>query len=110
LPLSPLEINECWYSVTCLYYTLHVGIHILIFFLAHLAKGNVGFGELPVVAMFVNRSGQNEHSLEGTFHRCFLPSVSSFGWEVSEEKIKMWKVNGRRKTDAGNSRFWLADI
>jgi hypothetical protein len=26
-----------------LYYTLHVGIHILIFFLAHLAKGNVGF-------------------------------------------------------------------
>jgi hypothetical protein len=43
LPLSPLEINSCWYSVTCLYYTLHVGIHILIFFLAHLAKGNVGF-------------------------------------------------------------------
>jgi hypothetical protein len=25
------------------YYTLHVGINILIFFLAHLAKGNVGF-------------------------------------------------------------------
>ena len=24
-------------------YTLHVGIHILIFFLAHRAKGNVGF-------------------------------------------------------------------
>ena len=22
-----------------------------------------------------------------------------FGWEVSEEKIKMWKVNGRRTTD-----------
>jgi hypothetical protein len=65
-------------------YTLHVGIHILIFFLAHLSKGNVGFWrpsfvvrhqltfhvlifssethpptnqELPVVAMFVNRSG-----------------------------------------------------
>jgi hypothetical protein len=31
------------YSVTCLYYALHVGIHILIFFLAHLANGNVGF-------------------------------------------------------------------
>jgi hypothetical protein len=31
------------FFVTCLYYTLHVGIHILIFFLAHLAKGNVGF-------------------------------------------------------------------
>jgi hypothetical protein len=35
--------------------------------------------ELPVVAMFVNRSGQNEQSLERTFHRCFLPSFSSFG-------------------------------
>jgi hypothetical protein len=35
--------------------------------------------ELPVVATFVNRSGQNEHSLERTFHRCFLPSFSSFG-------------------------------
>ena len=45
--------------------------------------------ELPVAAMFVNRSGQNEQSLERTFHRCFLPSFSSFGREVSEEKIKM---------------------
>ena len=44
--------------------------------------------ELPVAAMFVNRSGQNEQSLE-TFHRCFLPSLSSFGSEVIEEKIKM---------------------
>ena len=45
--------------------------------------------ELPVAAMFVNRSGQNERSLERTFHRCFLPSFSSFGCEVLEEKIKM---------------------
>ena len=52
--------------------------------------------ELPVVAMFVNGSGQNVQSLERTFHRCFLPSFSSFGWGVSEEKIKMWKVNGRQ--------------
>jgi hypothetical protein len=37
--------------------------------------------------MFVNGSGQNEQSLERTFHRCFLPSFGSFGWEVSEEKI-----------------------
>jgi hypothetical protein len=62
-------------------------------FLAHLAKGNVGFchhlkiffksanqkQELPVVAMFVNRSGQNEHYLGRTFHRCFLPSFTSLG-------------------------------
>jgi hypothetical protein len=48
--------------------------------------------ELTMVAMFVNGSGQNEQSLERTFHRCFLPSFTSFGWGVSEEKIKMWKV------------------
>jgi hypothetical protein len=30
--------------------------------------------------MFVNGSGQNEQSLERTFHGCFLPSFTSFGW------------------------------
>ena len=45
--------------------------------------------ELPLAAMYVNRSEQNEQSLERTFHRCFLPSLSSFGREVSKEKIKM---------------------
>jgi hypothetical protein len=35
--------------------------------------------ELSVAVMFVNRLGQNEHSLERTFHRCFLPSFSSLG-------------------------------
>jgi hypothetical protein len=35
--------------------------------------------ELPVAAMFVNGSGQNEQSLERPFYRCFLPSFSSFG-------------------------------
>jgi hypothetical protein len=57
--------------------------------------------------MFVNRSGQNEQSLERTLHRCFLPSFSSFGWEVSEEKIKMWKVNGRRTQSNGKSSHCL---
>jgi hypothetical protein len=27
--------------------------------------------------------------------------LTSFGWGVSEEKIKMWKVNGRQTTDNG---------
>jgi hypothetical protein len=45
--------------------------------------------ELPMVAIFVNGSGQNEQSLERTFHRCFLPRFTSFGRGVSEEKIKM---------------------
>jgi hypothetical protein len=35
--------------------------------------------ELPMAAMFVDGSGQNEHSLEKTFHRCFLQSFTSFG-------------------------------
>ena len=48
--------------------------------------------ELPVAAMCVNRSGQNEQSLERTFHGCFLPIFSSFGREGSEEKIKMQKM------------------
>ena len=43
--------------------------------------------ELPVVAMFVNGSGQNEQSLQRTFHRCFLSSFGSFGKAVSEDKI-----------------------
>ena len=30
---------------------------------------------LPMAAMFVDGSGQNEQSLERTFHRCFLPSL-----------------------------------
>ena len=43
--------------------------------------------ELPVVAMFVNGSGQNEQSLQRTFHGCFLPNFGSFGKAVSEDKI-----------------------
>ena len=43
--------------------------------------------ELPVVAMFVNGSGQNEQSVLINFHRCFLPSFGSFGKAVSEEDI-----------------------
>ena len=63
--------------------------------------------ELPVVAMFVNGSRQNVQSLERTFDRCFLPSFSSFGWGVSEEKIKMWKVNGQRMPSDGKSSHYL---
>ena len=48
--------------------------------------------ELPVVAMFVNGSGQNVQSLERTFYRCFLPNFSSFGLGISEDKIKCEKL------------------
>jgi hypothetical protein len=60
--------------------------------------------ELPVVVMFGNGSKQNVHSLERTFHRCFLLNFSSFGWWVSEEKTKMWKV-----TDTDNKRRMPSD-
>ena len=43
--------------------------------------------ELPVAAMFVYGSEQNEQSLYRTCHRCYLPSFSSFGKAVSEENI-----------------------
>ena len=59
--------------------------------------------ELPMTAMFVDGSGQHEQSLQRTFHGCFLPSFTSFGWAVSEEEIKMWKVNRRQMTDA---KWW----
>jgi hypothetical protein len=42
-----------------------------------------------------------------TFHRCSLPSFSSFGWGVSEGKIKIWKVNGRHTTSDGKSSHCL---
>ena len=53
--------------------------------------------ELPVAAIFVNRSGQNEQPLQKTFHRCLLPSFGSFGQAVSEGKIKKknWPIRNK---------------
>jgi hypothetical protein len=51
----------------------------------------------------------SEQSLERTFYRSFLPSFTSFGG-VSEEKIKMWKVNGRQTTDDGRQVMAKAHI
>jgi hypothetical protein len=39
--------------------------------------------------------------LQRTFHRWFLLSCTSFGWSVSEEKIKMWKVSRWQTTEGG---------
>jgi hypothetical protein len=39
-----------------------------------LKKSAIQKQELPMAAMFINGSRQNEQSLERTFHRCFLPS------------------------------------
>jgi hypothetical protein len=56
--------------------------------------------ELPMVAMFVNGSGQNVQSLEKTAYRCFLPSFGSFGQTVSEEK------NLKNQPIRNKSRLW----
>ena len=60
-----------------------------------------------MAAMFIDGSGQNEQSLERTFHSCFLPSFTSFGWAVSEKKIKMWKFNRRQTPSDGKSSLCL---
>ena len=42
-----------------------------------------------------------------TIYRCFLPNFRPIGFVVSEEKIKMWKVNGRRTSGNGKSSHCL---
>ena len=53
--------------------------------------------ESPVVAMFANGSRRNEHSLQRTFHRCFLPNFGSFGLAVSEENIFFKSANQKQE-------------
>ena len=53
--------------------------------------------ELPVAVMFVNASGRNQQSLWRTFHRCFLPSFSSFGQAFSEEQIFQKSTNQKQE-------------
>jgi hypothetical protein len=50
--------------------------------------------------VFTNGSGQNEHSLQRTFQRCFLPSFGSFGQTISEEK------NFKNEPIRNKSRLW----
>ena len=59
--------------------------------------------ELPMVAMFVDGSGQSEQSLERTFHRCFLPSFTSFGWWMpSDDKSSHCFWQGELKMGGNN--------
>jgi hypothetical protein len=44
--------------------------------------------ESSVVAMFVNGSGQNEQSLQSTFHRWFLPSFGSLAKRFQRRRFK----------------------
>ena len=51
--------------------------------------------ELPVAAMFINGSGRNQHSLQRTAQRCFLPSFGSFGQAVSEKNFKNQPIRNK---------------
>ena len=52
--------------------------------------------ELPVVAMFVNGSGQNVQSLERTFYRYFLPSFTSLHLAGFQRRLKCEKLTDDR--------------
>jgi hypothetical protein len=39
--------------------------------------------------------GRNVQSLWRTFHKCFLPSLGSFGQAVSEEVLKNWPIRNK---------------
>ena len=51
--------------------------------------------ELPVAAIFVNGSGQNQQSLQRTFHKCYLPSFGSFGKAISEKIFRNQPIRNK---------------
>ena len=76
----------------------HVSVHLAkCFRVDDFQKSTNQKQELPAVAMFVNGSGQNEQSLQRTFHRCFLPNFGSFVKAVSEEKIFQKSTNQKQE-------------
>ena len=50
-----------------------------------------------MAAMFANRSGRNEQSLQRTLRRFFLPSLISFGQTVSEEQLFYKSTNQKQE-------------
>jgi hypothetical protein len=59
-----------------------------------------------MAAMFVNGSGQNEQFLERTFHRCFLPSFTSFG----ERQFHRRRLKCEKLTDDGRQVMTKAHV
>ena len=55
----------------------------------------------PCLSM--DQDNMNTLNRGSSIDACFLPSFSSFALEVSEEKIKMWKVNGQQTRDG---KWW----
>ena len=50
-----------------------------------------------MATMFVKGSEQNEQLQQRTFHRCFLPSFSTFGQKVSEGKNLKKSANQKQE-------------
>ena len=50
-----------------------------------------------MASMFVNGSERNEHSLQKTLRRCFLPNFISFDQAVSEEKHFQKSTNQKQE-------------
>jgi hypothetical protein len=63
---------------------------------------------------FVNGSEQNVQSLERTFHRCFLPSFSSFDWGFQRRRLKCEKLTDDRWHMPSNGKsshcFWQGEL
>ena len=64
--------------------------------------------ELPLAAMFVNGSGQNEQTLQRAFHKCFLPNFSSF-WESGFRVEDFLEIN-QSKTKMASGRHVCQQI
>ena len=69
----------------------------------HFQKGKIFFRNQPIrnknclwwPCLLMDRD--KEHSLQRTFHGCFLPNFSSFGKAVSEEKIFQKSTNQKQE-------------
>ena len=68
--------------------------------------------ELTVVAMFVNGSRQNQQFYRGPSIDASYQVSVHLAEGVSEEKIKMWKVNGRQTPSDGKSSYciWQGEL